>query len=250
MSGPAVHRPIVLIHGVGLDHHMWDPCRSRLAEVASVHAPDLLGHGGAPAIEGSIVLAELARAVSATIEESAHVVGFSLGALVAQRIALDVPDRVRSLTLISSVARRSARERTAVAARLRDARDEPAANREAAIQRWTGGGEGRLSTEAIAYAEDALAAMDPPSYLAAYGVFATADEELWPLLGEISTPTLVITGEDDPGSTPRMSTELAAAIPGARAEIVVGARHLLPLERPDAVSDLILEHVRRNDGDD
>ncbi|HLI59937.1 MAG TPA: alpha/beta fold hydrolase [Solirubrobacteraceae bacterium] len=242
--------PIVLIHGVGLDHRMWDPCRARLAEAAEVRAPDLLGHGDAPPVEGPIALTDLGRAVAATIEKPAHVIGFSLGALVAQRLALDAPERVRSLTLISSVARRNPQERAAVRDRLREARQAPDANRAAAIRRWTGGDPGRLTADAVAYAERTLAAIDPPSYLAAYAVFAGADEELWPRLPRIEAPTLVLTGEDDPGSTPRMSAELAAAIPDARVEIVAGARHLLPLERPDAVSDLVLAHVRRHDGND
>jgi (E)-2-((N-methylformamido)methylene)succinate hydrolase len=245
-----IEAPVVLIHGVGLDHRMWDPCRERLAPAAQTEAPDLPGHGSADALRAPVGLSDLARPIAGALTEPAHLVGFSLGALIAQRIALDAPGRVRSLTLVSSVARRSAEERAAVEDRLREARESPAANRAAAIRRWTGDGDGRLSPAAVTYAERALAAMDPPSYLAAYRVFATADEELWPRLREIAAPTLVLTGEDDPGSTPRMTAELAAAIPDARAEIVPGARHLLPLERPDAVSDLVLEHARSHDGSD
>ncbi|HET9125057.1 MAG TPA: alpha/beta fold hydrolase [Solirubrobacteraceae bacterium] len=250
MTAAPARAPIVLIHGVGLDHRMWDACRAPLSRVQPVEAPDLPGHGSAPVIRGRVELADLARPILERIARAVHLVGFSLGALVAQRIALDAPERVRSLILLSSVARRSAAERAAVEGRLRQAREEPTANRHAAIQRWTGGEAGRLSPDAIAYAERALAAMDPASYLAAYRVFVTAEDELWPRVGEIAAPTLVVTGEEDPGSTPRMTRELAAAIPGACAEIVAGARHLLPLERPDTVSGLILDHVRRHDGHD
>lgn len=57
---------------------------------------------------------------------------------------------------------------------------------------------------------------------------------------------LVVTGGDDPGSTPAMTRALAEAIPAARAVVLPGARHLLPLERPVELAALILEHVGRS----
>ncbi|MGY4745797.1 alpha/beta fold hydrolase, partial [Streptomyces sp. ATMOS53] len=84
---------------------------------------------------------------------------------------------------------------------------------------------------------------DRTSYLACYDVFATADAGLWPRLPDITAPTLAVTGEDDPGSTPAMSRLLADRIPGARAMIMPGTRHLLPLERPKELIEAILHHT-------
>jgi pimeloyl-ACP methyl ester carboxylesterase len=239
--------PIALLHGVGLDSRMWRPCMKMLAEHARVLAPDLVGHGRARTRPAPLSLADFARDAAAGLAEPVHLVGFSLGALVAQRVALDRPELVRSLVLVSSVADRTRAERKAVRRRLRAARRDPEANLEAAIERWTGGDPDRLRPEVVAYARRTLAAIDRDAFVAAYEVFAQADRELWPLLADIRAPTLAITGGDDPGSTPRMAAALAEAIPGARHHVVDGARHLLPLERPRAVAELILDHVRRHD---
>jgi pimeloyl-ACP methyl ester carboxylesterase len=62
-------------------------------------------------------------------------------------------------------------------------------------------------------------------------------------LGEIRAPTLVIAGEDDPATPPEHGERIAAAIPGARLEIVPGARHLATIEQPEAMTSLILGHL-------
>lgn len=226
---------ILLLHGVGLDRTMWSRCR-----LPGAVALDLLGHGSAAPAPPGTTLADLAGDVAERLSGPAHVVGFSLGALVAQRLAIGRPDLVRSLTLVSSVADRSAGESVAVRGRLEQAARDFPATVQAAVDRW-------LSPEWRAdepdLAERLRATMlgnDLPSYLACYRVFATADAELWPSLPRIEAPTLAITGADDPGSTPAMTHKLAAAIPKARAVVVPGARHLLPLERPARLTEEIL----------
>lgn len=236
---------VVLLHGVGLDHRMWTPVIEALPDELDVVAPDLPGHGDAAAIATTVIsLSELAEGVRGALPPRAHVVGFSLGALVAQQLAIAHAERINSLVLVSSVARRSASQRAAVLGRLEAARLDPARNRSVALQRWTGGDPSRLAPGALQYLRTVLAGTDHASFLAAYAAFARADEELWDQLPAIAVPTLAITGSDDPGSTPAMTRALAAAIPHARAEIVPGARHLLPLERPDTVARMIVDHVR------
>ncbi len=63
-------------------------------------------------------------------------------------------------------------------------------------------------------------------------MFARADRELWPRLPEISVPTLAVTGEADPGSTPEMARQLAGAIPGARGVVVPAPAISSPLRPP------------------
>jgi (E)-2-((N-methylformamido)methylene)succinate hydrolase len=239
---------VVLLHGVGLDHGMWEPCSQLLPGSVSVVAPDLLGHGRARKVTEPLRLVDFADDVMTGLSGPVHLVGFSLGALVAQRLSVDHPESVRSLTLISSVARRSAQQRSAVQRRLRAAREDPQGNIDVALERWTGGDPDRLAPEVVRYVRATLSSIDRDSFVAAYDVFARADQELEPMLATITAPTLAVTGGDDPGSTAEMSRQLAAMIPGARAVVLDGARHLLPLERPPAVADLILDHVRSNDG--
>ncbi len=232
---------LVLLHGVGLDHTMWEPVTELLADHFTVVTPDLLGHRkGAPALPGT-TLADLAGDAAAAIPERSHVVGFSLGALVAQYLALRRPDLVATLTSVSSVCQRTAREREDVLGRLETARADFPAAAAASLRRWYTGTD--VSPERVELTGRTLLANDVDSFLHCYRVFATADAELGPDLGRISVPSLAVTGEEDPGSTPEMTSRLAAAIPGCVAVTVPGARHMLPVQRPRALAERITSFI-------
>ncbi|MCC4314407.1 alpha/beta fold hydrolase [Streptomyces malaysiensis] len=239
---------LVLLHGVGLDRHLWDRCLPALAARHRVTLVDLRGHGASPAAAAGVSLAELAADVAALLSGPTHVVGFSLGALVAQRLGLDRPDLTASLTLVSSVADRSDEERAAVEHRQELAVQDFGASAWAAVDRWFSPAWRAQEPGLARQVLDTLLANDRASYLACYQVFATADAGLWPWLPRIAAPTMAVTGERDPGSTPAMSHRLAERIPGGRAVIVPGARHLLPLECPQELADLILAHTGTHTG--
>jgi pimeloyl-ACP methyl ester carboxylesterase len=225
---------LVLLHGVGLDHTVWEPLISILGNRFDVLAPDLPGHGTAAPVPDGVRLQDLADDKAGPIPDRAHLVGFSLGALVAQHLAIHRPAAVATLTSVSSVCRRTAPERAAVLARLAVAERDVAASSEASIQRWFTGSD--VSQEWVERTRARLLANDADSFLRCYRVFATGDAEVGPDLGRIGAPALAITGADDPGSTPEMTQRLAAAIPGCRAETVPHTRHMLPLERPGALA--------------
>ncbi|WP_306319808.1 MULTISPECIES: alpha/beta fold hydrolase [unclassified Streptomyces] len=233
--------PLVLLHGVGLDRTMWEPVTALLADRFTVVAPDLPGHGARPPVRGDITLAELADGVAEHIPAGSHVVGFSLGALVAQQLALLHPELTRTLVSASSVCRRTPAERAAVQARLRTAESDFAASTEASIERWYA--DTTVPDDVVERTRATLAANDVDSFLGCYRVFANADAELGPRLGDITVPSLAVTGENDPGSTPEMTHRLAAALPDCRAVIVPGARHMLPVERPEAFADTLTTFI-------
>jgi pimeloyl-ACP methyl ester carboxylesterase len=228
---------IVLLHGVGLDHTMWRPVSTLLQDEFEVVTPDLLGHGGnAPAPDGT-TLRDLADDVARSLSSGTHLVGFSLGALVAQHLARYRPELVATLTSVNSVCRRTESERTAVLGRLATAGTDFASGVEASLRRWYDGTG--VDPALVAQTRDTLLANDIASYLNCYRVFATGDAEIGPELPRISVPALAMTGELDPGSTPEMTWRLAAAMRDCRAVVVPGARHMLPVQRPrDLVTPL------------
>jgi pimeloyl-ACP methyl ester carboxylesterase len=238
---------VVLLHGVGLNHTMWHRVSSDVAAAGHwVHAPDLLGHGAAPDAAPGTTLADLAEPVTrlaAGAQAPVHLVGFSLGALVATRVALDRPERVASLTLVSGVANRSTSEREAVAGRLEAAHRDLASTFDAAVDRWFSPRWRDAEPGLVDQVRNILRANRSASYLACYAVFAGADAELWPELPRMVPPVLAVTGEDDPGSTPRMAAAIADRVQHGRWGAVPGARHLLPLERPDAVVAAVLAQI-------
>jgi (E)-2-((N-methylformamido)methylene)succinate hydrolase len=231
MSAPTV----VLLHGVGLDRSVWEPVTALLGDRVRVIAPDLPGHGTRPPAPDGVTLADLAAGVVDGIPQGAHLVGFSLGALVAQHIAVHRPDLVASLVNVSSVCRRTPDERAAVLSRLSAAETDFAGSVAASLTRWYDGTD--VSPELIDRTRNVLNANDPRSFVNCYRVFATADAEIADRLGEIRVPALAVTGERDPGSTPEMTHRLAAAIPDCEAVVVPGARHMLPVQDPRALVD-------------
>ena len=226
MSVPVV----VLLHGVGLDHRMWGPVTALLRGEFTVLTPDLLGHGTSPPAPAGTTLSELAGHVAEVLPARAHLVGFSLGALVAQHLARYRPELVASVASVSSVCRRTADERAAVLGRLAAAEADFPGSVEASLERWYAGTD--VAPDLVRETRDTLLANDVASYLNCYRVFATADAEIGPELPRIGVPALAVTGALDPGSTPEMTRRLAEAIPGCRAVVVPDARHMLPVQRP------------------
>lgn len=234
---------LVLLHGVGLDHSVWDPMIARIPAGVHVLAPDLPGHGANPPAPQGVTLADLSDRVAALIPPASHVVGFSLGALVAQHLAVHRPELVATLTSVSSVCDRTAEERAAVLGRLQAAVDDFPASVAASLRRWYDGTD--VDPDRIRSTEATLLHNDPTGFVNCYRVFATADAEIAPLLGRIAVPALAITGEHDPGSTPDMARRLAAAIPDCEAVVVPGARHMLPVERPGELVDHLVTFLGR-----
>jgi pimeloyl-ACP methyl ester carboxylesterase len=228
---------LVLLHGVGLDRTVWEPLAAIVEDRFDVVALDLPGHGANPPVPEGVTLAGLADAVAVHVPVGSHLVGFSLGALVAQHLAIHRPELVATLTSVSSVCRRTDAERASVLARLEVAERDVRASSEASIDRWFIGSD--VSAEWVERTRATLLANDTDSFLRCYRVFATGDAVVGPDLDRITAPALAITGQDDPGSTPDMTHRLAAAIPGCRAEVVPHTRHMLPLERPGALAAAI-----------
>lgn len=237
--------PVVLLHGVGLDSTMWERVRDALKRDSV--AIDLPGHGRQPALEQQTSLAELAADVLARLPERSHLVGFSLGALIAQYIARFHPERVETLTCVNSVCRRTEAEAEAVRARLSSAEQDFPATVEASIDRWYTGTS--VPGDVVEATRRTLAANDVRSFVHAYRVFAHGDAVIGPELGNITVPTLAVTGELDPGSTPDMTRRIAEAIPGAKSLVVPGSRHMLPVQDADVLAGAINDFIQESEGE-
>ncbi len=237
--------PVALLHGVGLDVGMWEPVRDALKRDSV--ALDLPGHGQQPALTQPVSLADLAEDVLDRLPERSHLVGFSLGALIAQYIARFHPGRVATLTCVNSVCRRTEGESRAVMARLASAEHDFPATVEASIDRWYTGTS--VPESVVEATRRTLAGNDVGSFVHAYRVFATGDAVIGPELGNIQVPTLAVTGELDPGSTPDMTHRLAEAIPGARSLVVPGARHMLPVQDADVLAGAINDFIQESEGE-
>ncbi|MNX53262.1 3-oxoadipate enol-lactonase 2 [compost metagenome] len=233
--------PLVLLHGVGLDHTLWDELAPLLEPDFDVLRYDLLGHGAAPAIRGTANIQEFIAQLDGELDRAgwrdANVLGYSMGGLIAGAYAAARPQRVKRLALLSTVFRRTPDEAAAVQARLAAAatQDTQAAAR-ISLARWFTPAFQARRPERVARIGQRLLDNDRASFLAAYTLFANGDPILAQAAPDIACPALVMTGEDDVGSNPRMTRELARALPDACARVLPGQRHMLPVEEPAAVA--------------
>lgn len=237
--------PVVLIHGVGLDHTMWLPVMAALSDRRTI-AYDMVGHGAARKPAGPYTLGTFVDQLGAivdAVDSEIDLVGFSMGALVAQGFALSPrAGLIRKMVLLNAVHDRSDADRQAIVARVAEVRAGLfAATVEPALQRWFTPAFAATHPASVAAVRQRLVDNDERSYADAYEVFATADADLVSRVAEITVPTLVATGSDDQRSTPAMAAALAAALPRGRSMILPGLRHLTPIEAPQLVADLIAE---------
>lgn len=230
--------PVVLIHGVGLDHAMWDPVAAHLSTGFTVLRYDIVGHGLTPALTDRLTYAAFTRQLADVLEahgiERIAVVGFSLGALIAQDFTLTHPQRVSKLVLLNSASKRNPRQQAGIMSRLEGIIElGVSSNVEASINRWFTDEFCRAHPEQIDRVVQRIKDNDPAGFLAAYRLFSESDETFIHRLSEIRAPTLVITGECDVGSTPGMSAAIASRIEGSELKIYPRVKHMLPVENAD-----------------
>ena len=242
--------PVVLIHGVGLDHGMWHAQADFLKEHYRVVRYDMFGHGQSckPAAPYTLDLFE--QQLRALLDEidinRAHLVGFSMGGLVAGAFASRYPERVRSLVLASTVAERSPEQKRAVLDRVTEVeKSGPHSTIQAALKRWFTSQYARANPEVLASVGQCLENNDPEAYLAAYRVFATADEGVGKRFSRVVCPALIITGERDLGATPEMARRMHQIIENSKCVIVPYVKHILPVEGAEAFNRILVEFLAR-----
>lgn len=225
----------------------WAPQVHALMTDAEVITYDMWGHGRSAVDAQADSLHDFSHQLDDLLTSlglgSAHVVGHSLGALVAIQFAGDHPERARSLTALNAVYQRTDDQRRPVLKRAHALRADGTMDIDLTLSRWFGEPGRHDHPDAEALCRNLLDSVDASGYAGAYLVFAEADQSPADV-ARIACPALFATGEDDPNSTPEMSRRLAAAVRGAHAVVLGGQRHMMSLTVPDDVTDLISATVR------
>ena len=240
---------LVLVHGVGASLEAWDEVVSRLGEGFRTIRLDLRGHGASGKPPGPYHIDDFVGDVMAVMDHfrigSCHLAGHSLGALIAQGVALAHPRRLDRLVLLSGIAGRTADERRRVEKRLAMVADGiPGAHFEASVSRWFTDGFIRRHPGIIARQAEANRRNDPAAYAASYRVLTETD--FAGRLRNITAPTLIATGEHDLGSNARMARYMRATIPHSSLHILPGLKHAILTEAADDVARLMKDFVRQD----
>ena len=240
---------VVLIHGVGMNQSVWAPQIEALSTAYRVLVYDMLGHGASALPTAAPTLDEYAAQLEALLDEMqierAHVVGHSMGALVALEFALTHPQRTRSVAALNAVYDRTPAQREAVMSRAATL-GEPAAGQpaeagvDATLSRWFGDPIPVHLTQAAQAVRDLLLSVDPVGYARTYRLFASSDDAHVGRLAGLTVPALFLTGECDPNSSPSMSRAMAQAAPFGRAEIIANERHMMNVTDPARVNERLL----------
>jgi len=238
--------PLVLIHGLSATSLIWAFQVPEFSLDYRAVIMDLRGHGqsGKPEMEYSIDL--FSRDVVALMDhlgiERAHIVGGSMGGMVAQQLALDYPQRVKRLVLADSMSHLDTclrmkmetwgliAERLGMEMQARDAMP------------WS------FSSSYINEHSDGImdiigqvAALPVQPYL--QSLEATIAHDVRERLSSIAAPTLVITGDQDILVPRQYADILCESIPDSRLEVIKGAAHVVNIEQPEAFNAVVLDFL-------
>lgn len=241
-DGPEDAPVLILGPSLGTTWHMWDRQVPELMKQWRVFRFDLPGHGGSPAHPTGSV-SDLADRLLATLDalgvQRFGYAGCALGGAVGLELVLRHPERVASLALIATSPRFGTadefRQRGVI---VRTNGLDPIAR--TSPDRWFTSGFAASQPAITEWAVQMVRTTDPGCYIAACEALAAFDVRSE--LARIGVPTLVLVGSDDQVTGPAEARTLVAGIPDARLAVVPGASHLVPVEQPAAVTDLLVRH--------
>jgi 3-oxoadipate enol-lactonase len=247
---------VLFLHGIGGNRRNW---RRQVDAVAAAgfHAAawDARGYGESEDYEGALEFADFSRDVLRVLDyfgaATAHLVGLSMGGLIAQDFYRQQPQRVRSLVLAGT---RNGYARSNAAEFLRR-REAPLlaglSPRDIAAELAPTLASRSAPEPVLAELRESIAALHKESYLKALRTTTRIGElpgyrgrSFYVDLQTVSVPALVLCGTEDSVTPPELSRALAAGIPGAKLQMIESAGHLCNIEQPEDFNAALLQFLK------
>ena len=237
--------PIVFIHGVGLNHKIWEPQINVFENTFLAY--DILGHGKTPLDKKHLSFDDFSNQLINLIDElnirRIHLVGFSIGSLIARNFASKYSDRLESLILLCSIFRRTEKQQQIVKDRFELAKKSKSLSKQA-LKRWFTDEYLEKNPNTYNKISSILEQNSMENFLKIYELFVNhKDDEQFE---KIKTKTLIMTGEGDIGSTPEMSINLSKVINNSNVKIISKGKHLCSIECADDVNMAIKKHIQND----
>ena len=237
--------PIVFIHGVGLNHKIWEPQINVFENTFLAY--DILGHGKTPLDKENLSFDDFSNQLINLIDElnirRIHLVGFSIGSLIARNFASKYSDRLESLILLCSIFRRTEKQQQIVKDRFELAKKSKNLSKQA-LKRWFTDEYLEKNPNTYNKISSMLEKNNMENFLKIYELFVNhKDDEQFE---KIKTKTLIMTGEGDIGSTPEMSINLSKVINNSNVKIISKGKHLCSIECADDVNMAIKKHIQND----
>jgi len=237
--------PIVFVHGIGLNHKIWEQQTEYFKNYNTI-VYDLVGHGKTPLNKKKITMKDFSKQLLKLVDDlnlnKFHLVGFSLGSLIARDFASFHSERLSSLTLFGTIYKRSEDEKRQIINRYETMKLKKDISKIRAVQRWF---------------TDKFLKQNPLIYKKIYSMLEETNHETWlkiyklfvehvdddKNIKQITAKTLIVTGQDDIGSKPRMSEEISKLIQGSLVKIIKNGKHLCNIECAGNFNSVIKEFI-------
>jgi len=244
--------PLVLLHGLNGDSSGWSQMMPEFAKHYQAIAPDARGHGASGKPDLPYSISQFSEDLFAFLQKlkipQAHLLGLSMGGAIAQQFALDHPEKVRCLILISSFSYIDPHLHEAFS-RLRKSLERggyPAFFDEVVKLAFTPGFVS-ANTKSIAELKQKRIQINSPVAIGR-ATDACLAFHLKEEISQISHPTLILSGREDVFTPIHLSEQIHRSIRGSEWKILEGVGHNLYIEKPTEMAQLVLEFLRRHNG--
>ena len=239
--------PIVFIHGVGLTYEIWQPQLDFFKNYSTL-AYDILGHGKSSLDKQNISFDDFSDQLVKLIDElnfkKIHLIGFSIGSLIARNFATKFNDRLQSLVLLGSIYKRTEQQQKIVNERFNQAKRDLKLSK-LALKRWFTDKYLENNPDTYDKISSILSSNNMENFIKVYDLFVNHknDEDF----EKITVNTLIMTGEYDIGSTIEMSQQLNKIIKNSQLQIIKNGKHLCGIECSDDVNLTIKNFIDDNE---
>lgn len=246
--GPRHGEPLLLVHGLGADHRGWIMQRRAFGARYRCIAFDNRGVGSSDKPPGpydlEVMAGDAVSVLDAAGHSSAHVVGVSMGGILAQILAVRNPDQVRSLTLAATACRHLPWRRELLGRWVETAETEGMGVFVRDNMRWLLGQRSLRRIWPLAAILAPLVVNVPPHGFAAQAraILAT-DDAVADELATLRVPTLVTVGSQDILTPRGDSEELAERIPDAQLVVIRGGAHMVQAEHAGSFNRVVRQHL-------
>ncbi len=242
---------LILVHGIGATRRVWKTLMPRLNKNFTVVRYDLRGHGDNPTsnpqFELDLLIEDLEQIRQRLSIDQAHFAGHSLGGMIVPAYARKYPDHVITLSLLSTAAGRSTRDRENVWQVI----DKMVTNGVSKVlptlvDRWFTDNFATNHPAVVAVRLKQVLDTDESVFLNVFRIYANT--EMLPWLHEIKKPVLIVTGESDVGCSPGLNRKINKALSNSKLIVLPGLKHAVLLEAGPQIADAICNftHSREN----
>jgi len=241
--------PIIFIHGIGLTHGIWDH-QIKFLKKNNTIVYDLIGHGKTPIKKRQISMKDFTKQLLNLVNylkiDKFHLVGFSIGSLIARDFASLYSDRLKSLTIFGTVYKRSEDQKRQIINRYEMMKLKKDITKKRAVYRWLN--EEFINKNELIYKKiyKMLENTKHETWLKIYKLFVHHEDNDMKIK-QITANSLILTGENDIGSKPEMSKNISKLIRGSELKIIKKGKHLCNIECSKDFNLTIKKFIDKND---